>query len=163
MRSCQSRNVALLHLHANMCTAVIAADSWAPSYLRCKGARDNNADTLCSSVVIKRKRLSMIPRDLNGNKVKKMLSSVEFKTRQHRPQSAWHLNITLFAPQNWISWACKSLVYPFIPIEDCESSSLYLIFSRALWTWMHFPSTKNFKSEISGLSNSFFKDCATVR
>lgn len=39
----------------------------------------------------------------------------------------------------------------------------YLIFRTALWTWMYFPSTRNFRSEVSGLSNSFFRDSATVK
>lgn len=87
VQSCRSRNVAPLHLHADVFTEVVAADSRAPSYLRCKGARDKNADSLCSSGVIKRTGLSMIPRDLNGNKVEKMLSGVEFKN-QAAPSSA---------------------------------------------------------------------------
>ena len=39
----------------------------------------------------------------------------------------------------------------------------YLIFKTALWTWMYFPSIRNFRSAVSGLSNSFFSDSATVR
>lgn len=78
----------LQHLHADVCTEVVAADSRGPSYLWCKGAWDKNADALCSSVAIKRKGLSMIQRDLNKNEVKKMLWSGEFKTRQNQPQTA---------------------------------------------------------------------------
>lgn len=39
----------------------------------------------------------------------------------------------------------------------------YLIFKTALWTWIYFPSILNFRSAVSGLSNSFFKDSATVK
>lgn len=39
----------------------------------------------------------------------------------------------------------------------------HLIFRTALCTWMYFPSTLNFRSDVSGLSNSFFRDSATVR
>lgn len=62
---CVSRNVALLHLHADVCTEGGAADSRAP----CKGAWDKNADTLCSSVFIKRKGLSMIPHWLKQEQI----------------------------------------------------------------------------------------------
>lgn len=66
--------------------------------------------------------------------------------------------------QDWIRSSRLPLPPPQTNVEDSESPSfLYLIFSRALWTWMHFPSTKNFRSEISGLSNSFFRDWATVK
>lgn len=50
---------ALLHIRVSarvcVCTGVDVADSLAPSYWQCKRARDWNADTLCPSVVIKRK------------------------------------------------------------------------------------------------------------
>lgn len=62
-RSRRSRNAAVGHLHAGVCTEVTVADSRARSYLWCKGARDRNADALCSSVVIKRKGLSLLSRE----------------------------------------------------------------------------------------------------
>lgn len=39
----------------------------------------------------------------------------------------------------------------------------YLIFKTALWTWIYFPSIRNFRSAVSGLSNSFFSDSETVK
>lgn len=95
-----SRNVALLHLHADVCTKVGPLPT------------AQNADTLCSRV--KRKGLSMIPHDLNRNKVKKMLSSVEFNTKQHNPQSHYlHLKTGFF-----FFLSRKSLVYPFSVTPD---------------------------------------------
>lgn len=47
--------------------------------------------------------------------------------------------------------------------QEAVKHDHYLIFRTALWTWMYFPSTRNFRSEVSGLSNSFFRDSATVK
>ena len=47
--------------------------------------------------------------------------------------------------------------------DDSKLMTKYLIFKTALWTWMYFPSIRNFRSAVSGLSNSFFSDSATVR
>lgn len=47
--------------------------------------------------------------------------------------------------------------------QEAAKHDHYLIFRTALWTWMYFPSTRNFRSEVSGLSNSFFRDSATVK
>lgn len=38
-----------------------------------------------------------------------------------------------------------------------------LILRRALWTWIYLPSMQNLRSAVSGLSNSLFRDWATVR
>lgn len=44
-----------------------------------------------------------------------------------------------------------------------SSCKKYLIFKTALWTWIYFPSIRNFRSAVSGLSNSFFSDSETVK
>lgn len=51
-----------------------------------------------------------------------------------------------------------SYIYVFYAYEHT-----HLIFSTALWTWMYLPSTLNFRSAVSGLSNSFLRASATVK
>lgn len=144
-----------------------------PKDRQCKGAWDWNADTLCSSAVIKGNA---------GNNRPIFTSTWRLQERQRHRLNARQRS----GQKNMKMWMCKllpgiffyldftfvtskrvSVISPFSVLNTTEWSvercTVYLIFSRALWTWIHFPSTKNFKSEISGLSNSFFKDCATVR
>lgn len=53
--ACDLAKVGVLHCCIFVWSKVDVADSLAPSYWQCKRARDWNTDTLCPSVVIKRK------------------------------------------------------------------------------------------------------------
>lgn len=124
---------------------------------QCKRAWDWNADTLCSSAVIKGNAGNNRPIFTSTWRTKTL---TDWEAAQCSGLLPGALSFWLYVRFGGVN---VSLMISLLSEYSAECFTLYLIFSRALWTWIHFPSTKNFKSEISGLSNSFFKDCATVR
>lgn len=75
---------------------------------------------------------------------------VEFNPRQCHPQSAWHLNITVFAPQNWIFVLQKSgIPVQYWALLRTVNPLLCTLFSAALCErgcTFHQPKTSNQKS-----------------
>lgn len=127
----------MLHLYTGMWGEVAVADWRAPSYL----AWGTNADARCLSAVIKRKKVCLsLPTWLKQEQS-------EENAGQHRPQSARHWKITVFAALNWI--LCPVKVWYTRSVPRAVNPPLRTWFSAELCErgcTFHRPETSNLKS-----------------